>query len=238
IYHLNISSCVSTQINDFLFQLLFLQHIDSNSQISQCFHVNSNMIFLIEIPSTLDYLSFDESIPNFFYLFFSAVQFPVIQVSNQNNPFEFEMETQDTIKWMRQHFHGNSKITNSPDFDKESMQQFMSEHFAEISQSNLVHQRSFFKYLHQQLAPLGQSPLKEKTVQSRHDIMESVIDMAKILCCRQHGHIQLNSKEKSERVESTGEEEFLLCKKWRTVKGFFLVNQDKGLNYVMFYFQK
>ncbi|ETO07828.1 hypothetical protein RFI_29564, partial [Reticulomyxa filosa] len=41
--HLNILSCVSTQINDFLFQLLFLQHIDSNSQISQCFHVNSNM---------------------------------------------------------------------------------------------------------------------------------------------------------------------------------------------------
>ncbi|ETN99390.1 ring finger protein [Reticulomyxa filosa] len=109
IYHLNISSCVSTQINDFLFQLLFLQHIGSNSQISQCFHVNSNMIFLIEIPSTLDDLSFDESIPNFFYLFFSVVQFPVMQVSSQNNPFEFEMEAQQVIKWARPYFDKNTR---------------------------------------------------------------------------------------------------------------------------------
>ncbi|ETN97631.1 hypothetical protein RFI_39898, partial [Reticulomyxa filosa] len=38
IYHLNISSCVSKEINDFLFELLFLQHINSSSQMSQCFH--------------------------------------------------------------------------------------------------------------------------------------------------------------------------------------------------------
>ncbi|ETN98871.1 hypothetical protein RFI_38616, partial [Reticulomyxa filosa] len=38
VYHLNISSCVSKEINDFLFELLFLQHINSSSQMSQCFH--------------------------------------------------------------------------------------------------------------------------------------------------------------------------------------------------------
>ncbi|ETO01001.1 ring finger protein [Reticulomyxa filosa] len=108
IYHLNISSCVSVQINDFLFELLFLQHIDSNSQISQCFHVNSNMIFLIEIPSTLDNLSPNEM---FFNLFSRVIQFPNVEVSNLNNSFEFGMDAQYTIKWMQQYFEGNLEFS-------------------------------------------------------------------------------------------------------------------------------
>ncbi|ETO04602.1 hypothetical protein RFI_32794 [Reticulomyxa filosa] len=54
-------------MNDFLFELLFLQHINSNSRTTQCFHVNSNMIFLIEIPSTLDESSPTLSFKQFLY---------------------------------------------------------------------------------------------------------------------------------------------------------------------------
>ncbi|ETO01000.1 hypothetical protein RFI_36441, partial [Reticulomyxa filosa] len=107
------------------------------------------------------------------------------------------------------------------------MQQFMKKNFYGIASSIPVHQRSFFKYLYQQFVPLLQPPLKEKTVQLRYDITKSVIDMAKILCCRQYDHIELNEDEKSEKIESTGEEEFYLCKKWRNSrKGWFLVNQN------------
>ncbi|ETN98551.1 hypothetical protein RFI_38946 [Reticulomyxa filosa] len=244
IYHLNISSCVSTQINDFLFQLLFLQHIDSNSQMPQCFHVNSNMIFLIEIPSTLDELSLNP-FQSFFYSLFSAAQFPTVQVSKQNNPFEFEKEAQDTIKWMWQYFNGDlntffqKKRTTDNPFDACIPDldgiQLMEKHFAEIGRANLAHQRSFFKYLYQQFAPLVQSPLKEKAIQSRHVITKSVIDMAKTLYCCSHDYVQPNPTEKSERIESTGDEEFHLCKKWRNTRGFFLVNQDKGSNNIYIY---
>ncbi|ETO01754.1 hypothetical protein RFI_35689 [Reticulomyxa filosa] len=232
IYHLNISSCVSAQINDFLFQLLFLQHIDSNSQISQCFHVNSNMIFLIEIPSTLDDPNLNESVQNFFYLFFSDVQFPIIQVSNQNNSFEFEMEAQYTIKWMQQFFNRKLKTidtdpTKMPDLDTRSMQQFMERYFPEINGSVPVHQRSFFRYLYQQFAFLTQPSLKEETIRLRHDITQSVVDMAKILCCRQYDHIQISSDEKLETIESIEEEEFYLCKEWYNSKEHgFLIGQD------------
>ncbi|ETO05595.1 hypothetical protein RFI_31802, partial [Reticulomyxa filosa] len=110
IYHLNISSCVSKRINDFLFELLFLQHINSNSQMSQCFHVNPNMIFLIEIPSTLDRARRTLLPKMFFYLFFSTVKFATVQVSAQNNEFEFGKEAQYAIKWMQKFFNGNLKF--------------------------------------------------------------------------------------------------------------------------------
>ncbi|ETN97447.1 hypothetical protein RFI_40082, partial [Reticulomyxa filosa] len=99
--------------NDFLFELLFLQHINSNSQITQCFHANSNMIFLIEIPSTLDELNSTLSFKQFFYLLFSTVQFPTVQVSNQNNEFVFEKEAQYTIKWMQEFYNGNLKLSSN-----------------------------------------------------------------------------------------------------------------------------
>ncbi|ETO01002.1 hypothetical protein RFI_36439, partial [Reticulomyxa filosa] len=99
----------------------------------------------------------------------------------------------------------------------------MKENFRGIANSIPVHQRSFFKYLYQQFEPLLQPPLKEKKIQLRSKITKSVIDMAKILCCRQYDHIELNEDEKSEKIESTGEEEFYLCKKWRNSReGWFL----------------
>ncbi|ETO01122.1 hypothetical protein RFI_36318, partial [Reticulomyxa filosa] len=157
-------------------------------------------------------------------------------------------EAQDTIKWMWQYFNGDlnaivhffkKKRTTDNPFDAcitdLNGTQLMEEHFAEIGRANLAHQRSFFKYLYQQFAPLVQSPLKEKAIQSRHVIMKSVIDMAKTLYCCSYDYVQLNPTEKSERIESTGDEEFHLCKKWRNTRGFFLVNQDKGSNNIYIY---
>ncbi|ETO08600.1 cell differentiation family, Rcd1-like protein, partial [Reticulomyxa filosa] len=110
VYHLNISSCVSEQINDFLFELLFLQHINSNFQMCQCFHVNPNMAFLIEVPSTLNDPIAILSPQKLFYLFFSVAQFPILQVTMQNNPFVFGKEAQYAIKWMQEFFAGHLKF--------------------------------------------------------------------------------------------------------------------------------
>ncbi|ETO18534.1 hypothetical protein RFI_18732, partial [Reticulomyxa filosa] len=241
IYHLDISSCVSNRINNFLFELLFLQHINSNSQMSQCFHVNSNMIFLIEIPSTFDRSSPTLSFKQFFYLFFSTVQFPTIQVSSQDNEFEFEKEAQYAIKWMQEFYNGNLKLQQDidpdtmPDFETNRMKTFMKKHFNAIAKSNPVHQCSFFKYLNQQFKPLAKSLLLKnkfsnadaRSVQWRYDITKSVLEMAEILCCRQYNQIKSNPKEKEKKIESTGQEEFFLCKKWRgSKKCCYLVNQN------------
>ncbi|ETN97576.1 hypothetical protein RFI_39953, partial [Reticulomyxa filosa] len=242
IYHLNISSCVSKEINDFLFELLFLQHINSSSQMSQCFHVNPNMIFLIEIPSTLDYLDFALSLRAFFYLFFSTVKFPIVQVSPQNNEFEFGKEARYVIKWLQEFFDGNLKYSEKiqqdadletiSDLEKDRMRRFMESNFNEISKSNPAHQCSFFKYLYQQLRPLE---IDAKFIQWKHDITESVIEMAKILCCRQYHYIKLNSKEKEQKIESTGQEEFYLCKKWHeSNECCFLVSQDGSPLFLFF----
>ncbi|ETO05639.1 hypothetical protein RFI_31758 [Reticulomyxa filosa] len=236
IYHLNISSCVSKQMNDFLFELLFLQHINSNSRTTQCFHVNSNMIFLIEIPSTLDELNSTLSFKQFFYLLFSTVQFPTVQVSNQNNEFVFEKEAQYTIKWMQEFYNGNlKKRVIDPDamanLEKDKMKRFMEKYFKDISRSNPAHQLSFFKYLYQQLIPLKNKFFETdpKSAQWKHDITNSVIEMAKMLCCRQYNNIKLNVEEKEQKIESTGQEEFYLCEKWHNSKECcYLVNQDGG----------
>ncbi|ETO00841.1 hypothetical protein RFI_36600, partial [Reticulomyxa filosa] len=243
IYHLNISSCVSKLINDFLFELLFLQHINSNSQISQCFHVNPNMIFLIEIPSTLNRPDFTVSPKKCFYLFFSTVKFPTVEVSPQNNKFEFGKEAQYVIKWMQEFFNGNFKFFQSIfalhfPFKKtkdDRMRRFMEKYFNEIANSSPAHQRSFFKYLYQQFLSLAQSTFlnqslkaDKKSIQWKHEITKSVIKVATISCCRQYDHIKLNAEEKDQKIESTGEEEFYLCKKWHKSKECcYLVNQDR-----------
>ncbi|ETN97359.1 hypothetical protein RFI_40172, partial [Reticulomyxa filosa] len=256
IYHLNISSCVSKRINDFLFELLFLQHINSNSQISQCFHVNPNMIFLIEIPSVLDHSDFTLSLETFFYLFFSTVKFPIVQVSPQNNEFEFGKKAQYAIKWLQEFFDGNLKKqkmfvcvssrqsekrqqdiepNTMPDLEKATMKQLMEKRFYYLTKSSPAHQRSFFKYLHQQFVLLSQLTflnnqlleIDKKSIQWRHEITKSVIEMSKILCCRQYNHIKVNTEEKEQKIESSGQEKFYLCEKWRKPKEHcFLVNQD------------
>ncbi|ETN98599.1 hypothetical protein RFI_38893, partial [Reticulomyxa filosa] len=76
VYHLDISSCVSKEMNDFLFQLFF--------------HVNPNMAFFIEIPSKFD--SFPGTAADILYTLFPKSEFPTINVNEINNPFEFGEE--------------------------------------------------------------------------------------------------------------------------------------------------
>ncbi|ETO11389.1 hypothetical protein RFI_25991, partial [Reticulomyxa filosa] len=71
IYHLDISSCVNRDINDFLFQLLYLQHIDTDCS---SFHVNPNMAFFIEIPSQFD--SLKGNAKDILYTLFPNLIFP------------------------------------------------------------------------------------------------------------------------------------------------------------------
>ncbi|ETN99854.1 hypothetical protein RFI_37614, partial [Reticulomyxa filosa] len=107
VYHLDISSCVGKEMNDFLFQLLYLQHIDTDG----CsFHVNPNMAFFIEIPSKFDSLS--EKIKDVLYTLFPTSKFPTISVNETNNPFQFGEEAQYCIKWIKEFRAGNLKCGN------------------------------------------------------------------------------------------------------------------------------
>ncbi|ETO08601.1 hypothetical protein RFI_28786 [Reticulomyxa filosa] len=124
-----------------------------------------------------------------------------------------------------------------PDFEEEKLKNFMGKHFSEISKSSPLHLLSFFKYLYQQFKPLAESSLlrnegpktSKKKLQWKHIITKSVIDMAKLLCKCQYDDVELSSDEKNMRVESTGHEEFYLCKKWHSSNdACFLVNQDGG----------
>ncbi|ETO03219.1 hypothetical protein RFI_34191, partial [Reticulomyxa filosa] len=123
-----------------------------------------------------------------------------------------------------------------PNIGEEEMKKCMKSHFEEISKSKYLHQCSFFVYLYQQFKPLAESPLlrneylktdKNNPFKWKHDITKSIIDMAQVLCKRQYNDIKLSSNEKSIRAESTGQEEFYLCKKWHySSDACFLVNQD------------
>ncbi|ETO07262.1 hypothetical protein RFI_30130, partial [Reticulomyxa filosa] len=197
----------------------------------------------------------------FFYLFFSTVKFPIVQVSPQNNEFEFGKEAQYVIKWLQEFFNGNLKFfqmifvlhfsykknkrclcvqqdiepNTMPDLEKATMKQLMEKRFYDITKSSPAHQRSFFKYLHQQFVLLSQLTflnnqlleIDKKSMQWRHEITKSVIEMSKILCCRQYNRIKVNTEEKEQKIESNGQEKFYLCEKWRKPKErCFLVNQD------------
>ncbi|ETN99984.1 hypothetical protein RFI_37474, partial [Reticulomyxa filosa] len=97
VYHLDISSCVNKEMNDFLFQLLYLQHIDTDGR---SFHVNPNMAFFIEIPSKFD--SFSETAADVLYTLFPSSNFPTVDVNKDNNPFQFGKEEQYCIKWIKE----------------------------------------------------------------------------------------------------------------------------------------
>ncbi|ETO00767.1 hypothetical protein RFI_36673, partial [Reticulomyxa filosa] len=122
------------------------------------------------------------------------------------------------------------------DLEKSGMRRFMEKYFNEIANSSPAHQRSFFKYLYQQFLSLAQSTFlkkqfleaDKKSMQWKHEITKSVIEMANILCYHQYNHIKLNVEEIEQKIESTGEEEFYLCEKWHNSKECcFLVNQDR-----------
>ncbi|ETN99867.1 hypothetical protein RFI_37601, partial [Reticulomyxa filosa] len=104
VYHLDISSCVGKEMNNFLFQLLYLQHIDTDG----CsFHVNPNMAFFIEIPSKFD--SFPGTAADVLYTLFPRSKFPTVDVNKDNNPFQFGKEAQYCIKWIKEFQADNLK---------------------------------------------------------------------------------------------------------------------------------
>ncbi|ETO33087.1 hypothetical protein RFI_04020, partial [Reticulomyxa filosa] len=192
----------------------------------------------------------------FFYLFFSTVKFPIVQVSPQNNEFEFGKEAQYVIKWLQEFFNGNLKDAihislcvfsrcseekqqdinpdTMPDLEKATMKQHMERHFGKIAKLKPIHQCFFLKYLYQQLRPLTQPKLKKKfleiaakSIKWRHKITKSVIEMGKISCFPQYNCIKLNAEEKEQKIESSGQEKFYLCEKWcKCEKCSYLVNQD------------
>ncbi|ETO14008.1 hypothetical protein RFI_23361 [Reticulomyxa filosa] len=110
VYHLDISSCVSASMNTFLFELLFLQHINTtlNVPASQCFHVNTNMAFLIEMPFKLNGSNNDYK--KVLYTIFSLSKLPIVKVSKDTNPYVFGPEAQFAIKWMKEFFADNLKL--------------------------------------------------------------------------------------------------------------------------------
>ncbi|ETO00466.1 hypothetical protein RFI_36978, partial [Reticulomyxa filosa] len=105
IYHLDISSCVNLNINDFFFQLFFLQHIDTHSS---SFHVNPNMVFFVELPSKFD--NVQDTPHNVLYTLFSEIKFPLISVDKASNPFLYKEKAQYCLKWMKEYYSDNLKF--------------------------------------------------------------------------------------------------------------------------------
>ncbi|ETO00609.1 hypothetical protein RFI_36831, partial [Reticulomyxa filosa] len=98
VYHIDVSSCVNKDINDFFFQLLYLQHIDA---MNCSFHVNPNMIFFIEIPCKLD--MFSDTPHNFFYTLFFNTRF---QMKSKLPAFNVGDKGRSSIEWMEGFFAG------------------------------------------------------------------------------------------------------------------------------------
>ncbi|ETO20432.1 hypothetical protein RFI_16783 [Reticulomyxa filosa] len=101
VYHIDVSSCVNKDINNFFFQLLYLQRIDT---MNYSFHVNPNMIFFIEIPSKID--TFLDTPHNFFYILFFKMPFAnetKLSLFNTGDKGQF------SIKWMEEFFSGKLK---------------------------------------------------------------------------------------------------------------------------------
>ncbi|ETO14688.1 hypothetical protein RFI_22680 [Reticulomyxa filosa] len=100
VYHLDVSSCVNRKINDLLFQLFFLRHIDTHSS---SFHVNPNMVFFVELPSKFDDVQA-------LYTLFSGINFPLVSVDKASNPFLYEEKDQYCLKWMKEYYSDNLKF--------------------------------------------------------------------------------------------------------------------------------
>ncbi|ETO02489.1 hypothetical protein RFI_34941 [Reticulomyxa filosa] len=107
VYHLDVSSCISSSMNTFLFELLFLQHINATIN-SQCFHVNPNMAFLIEIPSQLN--GVEPICAKILHTVFSVSSFPVVHVTQETNPYIFGPEAKFSIKWMKEFYAEHLKF--------------------------------------------------------------------------------------------------------------------------------
>ncbi|ETO11373.1 hypothetical protein RFI_26003, partial [Reticulomyxa filosa] len=160
IYHLDISPCINQDMNDFLFQLLYLQHIDTDCS---SFHVNPNMAFFIEIPSQFD--SLEGNAKDILYTLFPKSNFPMIAVDEFNNPFYFGKKAQYCIKWIKE-LNEISKISPETsgidpdkidDLSREDIISFMESSFEQLMQSSPLNYTIFFKFLFTQFKILANS---------------------------------------------------------------------------------
>ncbi|ETO07612.1 hypothetical protein RFI_29781 [Reticulomyxa filosa] len=227
VYHLDISSCVGKEMNDFLFQLLYLQHIDTDG----CsFHVNPNMAFFIEIPSKFDLFSKASDI---LYTLFPRPKFLTVDVNETNNPFQLGKEEQYCIKWIKEFQAGNLRRTYSSsetpntnpdtinDLPATNCNDFMKSFFNQLTPSigqNPLQYTIFFKFLFTQFKILVDSKslvnrrVYNHPIQYKHEATKNAIEIAKELF-----FTDASAKEK--------DLQFCLCKKWQYSK-FFLINQD------------
>ncbi|ETO11161.1 hypothetical protein RFI_26215 [Reticulomyxa filosa] len=203
VYHLDISSCVGKEMNDFLFQLLHLQHIDTDC----CsFHVNPDMAFFIEIPAKLD--SFQYTAADILYTLFPKSEFPTINKHNigkggkRYKGFN-EKKISTKFSTLSDTYLNNFKSSFSP--------------FAS-STRNPLHQTIFFKFLFTQFKILVDSKLLENKlvynhpIRYKHESTKSVIEISD----------ELFFTDASAKENAT---QFCMCKKWQYSK-FFLINQD------------
>ncbi|ETO14438.1 hypothetical protein RFI_22930, partial [Reticulomyxa filosa] len=223
VYHIDVSSCVDKDINDFFFQLLYLQHIDT---VNCSFHVNPNMIFFIEIPSKID--SFSDTSHNFFYTLFFKMRFPV---QSESPSFDIGDKGQFSIKWMKEFFAGKFEqpslmvnifrnivqqgaaqpsdisIENRSNLDFTEITEFMRNYFPRLRSLSLWHVKMFFNYLSTQFKILANSQfLLNECAPFRHEATKCAIEFAKDLCFYSYN-------EEDTRTMYTSQ--FYLCEKWK-----------------------
>ncbi|ETO17816.1 hypothetical protein RFI_19494 [Reticulomyxa filosa] len=226
VYHIDVSSCVNKDINDFFFQLLYLQHIDT---MNYSFHVNPNMIFFIEIPSKID--SFSDTSHNFFYTLFFKMKFPV---KLKPPPFNIGDKGQLSIKWMEEYFAGKLKqpsfvtgilrfftqqtasssrdinVENKINLNPTEISQFMRTYFPDLISLSLWHVTMFFNFLFTQFEVLANSRfLLNECIPFRHEATKCAIEFAQDLCFYSYNE---------EDTKKTYTSQFYLCEKWKKSK--------------------
>ncbi|ETO09019.1 hypothetical protein RFI_28368, partial [Reticulomyxa filosa] len=221
VYHLDVSSCVNKDINDFFFQLLYLQHIDT---MNCSFHVNPNMAFFIEIPSKVD--TFQGMLHSFFYILFFKLRFPV---KSKIPSFNVGDKGQLSIKWMEEFFDGrlnspaNINVEKKINLNSTEINQFMRNYFPQLITLSLWHAKMFFNYLFTQFEVLANSRfLLNEFIPFRHEATKCAIEFAKDLCFYSYNEEETKTMYKSQ---------FYLCEKWKQSNDLlYLVNQDGSLS--------
>ncbi|ETO29434.1 hypothetical protein RFI_07687, partial [Reticulomyxa filosa] len=257
-YHLDLSSCVQSEINDFLFELLFLQHIDiGQSNLGLCFHVKPNMAFLIEIPSVLNQreeLTSDSR--KLLYLFSGPINFPEVDVNKNNNPFEFGLDARYSARWI-QLFQSNKLKNEDPNpldslpSDNE-MNTFITKNFPAAIFPTALHWNMFFKFSYPQFVRIAESAFLQNSILGaenypvlfKHEVTKAVLEVCKDLCRRSYKkrsredqkNANDNNNDNDDDSEFFESDEFYLCEKWHESKEFlYLVNQDEGTHTISFH---
>ena len=121
-YHLDLSSCVSKDINFCLFDIIFVSYIQSSNK---CFKVNhENMHLFIELPSMFDpylpqlidniTLPNNESTKEYFYILHSPAKFKTNEINQKTNKFSYTKNNHYCAYFLRAFFNSELK-DNDPD---------------------------------------------------------------------------------------------------------------------------